>query len=150
MGLLILTAIFGLVLIDFLLIGFLPPLFGIWPRISELGKNEKIMESSLLSANTNLKGPHIESQVNKRRGFTAAVLTHKHFFLRVNRLNYLLKIDIPTIDRVEIGKSIIGKKANMIFSINSEQYFFEMTSTKIADWIRGFEKIGVPVFKNEI
>ena len=100
---------------------------------------------SLLNSSSN---PHIESQVNNRRGFTAAVLTPKHFFLRVNRLNYLLKIDIPTIDRVEISKSIIGKKANIIFSINSEQYFFEMTSTKIADWIRGFEKIGVPVFKN--
>jgi hypothetical protein len=150
MGLLILTVIFGVVLIDFLLIGIIPPLLGIWPRISELGKNKRIMESSLLGASTNLKGKHIESQVNKRRGFSAAVLTYKHFFLRVNRLNYLLKIDVSAIDRIEIGKSIIGKNLTIIFSINSERYFFELRSTKMESWIQGFETIGVPVFRKEI
>ena len=150
MGLIVLTIIFGLLLIDFLLIGIVPPIMGIWPRISSLGNDERIFESSLLGANTNMKGKHIESQVNRRRGYTAAVLTKSHFYLRVNRLNYLLKIDVPTIDRIETGKGLLGKTLTMIFSVNSEQHFFEMTSTKIDSWVKSFEEILVPVNKNKI
>jgi hypothetical protein len=150
MGLLILSTIFGFLLIDFLLIGIIPPILGIWPRISDLGNKERIMENSLISANTNMKGRHIESQVNNRRGFSAAILTHEHFFLRVNRLNYLLKIDVASIDRVEIRKSILGRELSIIFSINEEQLYFKLTSTKIDKWIQSFEEINVPVLKNEI
>lgn len=150
MGLLILSTIFGLLLIDFLLIGIIPPIIGLWPRISSLGDNERIFESSLLDANTNMIGKHVESQVNKRRGYTAAVLTRKHFFLRVNRLNYILKIDVPTIDHVEIGKCFIGRKLKIIFINNGGSYYFELMSTKIDEWISGFKKIQVPVLKGKI
>ncbi len=143
MSLLILTAIFGLILIDFLLIGFLPPVFGVWPRIKDLGNNPPIMESSLIGANTNIKGKYIDSMVNNRRGYQAAVLTKDHFYLKVNRLNYLLKIDVSSIKSIETAKGLLLKSLIMRLSNNGDDCYFEMSSTKLKEWLESFQSIGV-------
>ena len=145
---LILTCIFGLLLIDFCLVGIVPPILKVWPSIKALGSSTPLIDGSLSWARTNMQGKFIKPMVNQRMGYQSATLTKEHFYLRPNRLNYILKIDVPSISAMEIKKEIIGKSITLRFSQDGTERFFTLKPKKFAEWVSCFESLGIP--KKEI
>ena len=139
----ILILIFGYLLIDFTIIGYLPKIFGIWPPISELGKKRPLIESYPHWIKTNIKVRFIESMVNNRMGYKTVTLTEDQIFLKNTRLTYLLKIDIPSVRYFEIEKNIFGKYIKLIFSENGDDLFFSFKPNNFTDWLHYLSNLGL-------
>ena len=139
----ILILIFGYLLIDFTIFGYLPKIFGIWPPISELGKKRPLIESYPHWIKTNIKVRFMESMVNNRMGYKTVTLTEDQIFLKNTRLTYLLKIDIPSVRYFEIEKNIFGKYIKLIFSENGDDLFFSFKPNNFTDWLHYFSNLGL-------
>lgn len=82
--------------------------------------------------------------VNNRVGYQAAVVTESHFYLRVNRLNYLLKVAVEDINSFEVTKGFLGIRTLVLWvNTNEGQRYFKFKSTKLDNWIESFRKVGV-------
>lgn len=73
------TGLLGLFPLDLCLVGVLPPILGIYPRISEHGNDERLIDDIRPGAKTNIEGKQTDSVINKRTGYLALVLTRNHF-----------------------------------------------------------------------
>lgn len=145
MILFLLTILFCILLVDIVLVGFLPSKFNLWGSYRDLGIEKQIIKDSLLWAKTNLNRKFVDSMINKRVGYKYALLTEKGIVLKNTMLTYLLFIDIKDILSVKISKQNLVNIFEITIKDKDETKFFKFATSNSEGWMEEFKLLGVEI-----
>ena len=142
--LLFVTAVIGLILLDFALMGFIPSMLNLWPSLSELREDTLIEDNTVFgSIRTNVEGEFVGSMINNRVGYKSIILTSRCLVVRNTRRTYLLKVDLQSIIRYSVVKQLGGSKILLDLLIEDQEKFFRFRTRTPDIWIKAFTEIGL-------
>lgn len=148
MAILICAILFGLLILDISLIGFLPKVLNIWPSIRNLKDNVLIEDTAFYSIKTNIIGKNGKPIISKRINYKSIILTPDCLIVRNTFFTYLLRIDTREIKFYDIHNKLIGKIINLHIIIEDKEYFFQVRTKQSENWIKEFARIGITEKKN--
>ena len=142
--LIILFIVAVIILLDFILIGFIPEKLGIWGSMKGIVHQELIEDTVQYRIYTDVTGKYIDFLINHGIGYKTLILNSEALIVKNTDLTYLLKIDNSTIESYEVKIGLAVKRFKLNLNIQKNKKIFEFSTKKYASWIYEFSALNIP------
>ena len=142
MGLFIFSIIICLIIVDFLLVGLVPKLIGIWPALSDyIDATQKPKTLKFYTIKTNSDNKLFQSLINYRVQILKIVLTEKFLIIRNTLLTCLTPIKIDEIKYYTVESGIKGKRLHLAFDENGAERYLKFWPDNLQEWEAALKNI---------